>query len=67
MRIAVTRETDANESRVAATPDTVKKMKALGAEIAVEPDAGTQIRHSRRRVRRRRRNRRRPTPSRMPT
>jgi len=41
MRIAVTRETDANESRVAATPDTVKKMKALGAEIAVEPDAGT--------------------------
>src|ERR1700751_5068862 len=41
MRIAVTRETDANESRVAATPDTVKKMKALGAEVAVEPDAGT--------------------------
>jgi NAD(P) transhydrogenase subunit alpha len=41
MRIAVTRETDANESRVAATPETVKKMKALGAEIAVEPDAGT--------------------------
>jgi len=41
MRIAVTREIDANESRVAATPETVKKMKALGAEIAVEPDAGT--------------------------
>jgi H+-translocating NAD(P) transhydrogenase subunit alpha len=41
MRIAVAREIDANESRVAATPETVKKMKALGAEIAVEPDAGT--------------------------
>ena len=41
MRIAVTREIDANESRVAATPETVKKMKALGAEIVVEPDAGT--------------------------
>jgi H+-translocating NAD(P) transhydrogenase subunit alpha len=41
MRIAVAREIDANESRVAATPETVKKMKALGAGIAVEPDAGT--------------------------
>src|SRR3954471_771278 len=41
MRIAVAREIDASESRVAATPDTVKKMKALGAEVAVEPDAGT--------------------------
>src|SRR5437588_10227749 len=41
MRIAVAREIDATESRVAATPETVKKMKALGADIAVEPDAGT--------------------------
>src|SRR3954451_25284987 len=41
MRIAVAREIDASESRVAATPETVKKMKALGADIAVEPDAGT--------------------------
>jgi NAD(P) transhydrogenase subunit alpha len=41
MRIAVAREIDATESRVAATPETVKKMKALGVEIAVEPDAGT--------------------------
>jgi NAD(P) transhydrogenase subunit alpha len=40
MRIAVARETDPVEDRVAATPDTVKKMKALGAEIAVEPGAG---------------------------
>jgi H+-translocating NAD(P) transhydrogenase subunit alpha len=41
MRIAVAREIDASESRVAATPETVKKMKTLGADIAVEPDAGT--------------------------
>jgi NAD(P) transhydrogenase subunit alpha len=41
MRIAVAREIDATESRVAATPETVKKIKALGADIAVEPDAGT--------------------------
>src|SRR6266550_2541327 len=41
MRIAVAREIDANEDRVAATPETVKKMKGLGADIAVEPDAGT--------------------------
>src|SRR3979411_3359598 len=41
MRIAVAREADAAEGRVAATPDTVKKMKGLGAEVAVEPGAGT--------------------------
>lgn len=41
MRIAIARESDATENRVAATPETVKKMKALGADIAVEPDAGT--------------------------
>jgi H+-translocating NAD(P) transhydrogenase subunit alpha len=41
MRIAIAREIDADEPRVAATPDTVKKMKALGAEITVEPGAGT--------------------------
>jgi NAD(P) transhydrogenase subunit alpha len=40
MRIAIARESDAEEPRVAATPDTVKKLKALGAEIAVEPGAG---------------------------
>ena len=40
MRIAVARETDPVENRVAATPDTVKKMKGLGAEVAVEPGAG---------------------------
>ena len=40
MRIAVARETDAGEPRVAATPETVKKLKALGAEVAVERGAG---------------------------
>ena len=41
MRIAVAREVDPVEDRVAATPETVKKMKGLGAEVAVEPGAGT--------------------------
>jgi H+-translocating NAD(P) transhydrogenase subunit alpha len=40
MRIAVARETDPAEDRVAATPETVKKMKALGADVAIEPGAG---------------------------
>jgi NAD(P) transhydrogenase subunit alpha len=40
MRIAIARETNPAEDRVAASPDTVKKMKALGAEVTVEPGAG---------------------------
>src|SRR6478752_6323236 len=40
MKIAIARETEGGEPRVAATPDTVKKFKALGADIAVEPGAG---------------------------
>jgi H+-translocating NAD(P) transhydrogenase subunit alpha len=40
MRIAVVREADSAEPRVAATPDTVKKMKALGADVAIESGAG---------------------------
>jgi NAD(P) transhydrogenase subunit alpha len=40
MRIAVARESDPAEDRVAATPDTVKKLKSLGADVAVEPGAG---------------------------
>ena len=40
MKIAVAREIDEAEPRVAATPDTVKKYVALGAEVAVEPGAG---------------------------
>jgi NAD(P) transhydrogenase subunit alpha len=40
MKIAIPVEIDPAEPRVAATPDTVKKMTALGAEIAIEPGAG---------------------------
>jgi H+-translocating NAD(P) transhydrogenase subunit alpha len=40
MKVAVAAETDAGEPRVAGTPETVKKMIGLGAEVAVEPGAG---------------------------
>jgi NAD(P) transhydrogenase subunit alpha len=40
MKIAVPAETDPAEPRVAATPETVKKLKALGAEVLVSPGAG---------------------------
>lgn len=40
MRIAVPAETDPNEPRVAATPETVKKLIGLGATVAVESGAG---------------------------
>ena len=40
VRIAVLKETAADERRVAATPETVKKLGALSAEIAVEHGAG---------------------------
>src|SRR6201987_6420067 len=40
MKIAVAKEIGPSEPRVAASLDTVKKFKALGAEIAVEPGAG---------------------------
>src|SRR4030081_1583932 len=40
MKIAVAAEADQSEPRVAATPDTVKKMIGLGAEVAVQPGAG---------------------------
>src|SRR5579871_1401247 len=40
MRISVARESDPAETRVAATPETVRKLVALGAELAVEPGAG---------------------------
>jgi NAD/NADP transhydrogenase alpha subunit len=36
MKIAVAKEIDPSEPRVAASPDTVKKFKALGIDIAVE-------------------------------
>ncbi len=40
LRIAVLHETVAGEARVAATPETVKKLIALGATLAVERGAG---------------------------
>ena len=40
MRIAVPAETADNEARVAATPETVKKLTALGAEVVVQSGAG---------------------------
>src|ERR1700676_2323486 len=40
MRIAVARESDGAETRGAATPDTIKKFKAFGAEVAVACGAG---------------------------
>ncbi len=40
MRVAVARDVDANEPRVAATPETVKKLKSFGAEVAVARGAG---------------------------
>ena len=40
MKIAVLRETASGETRVAATPETVKKFIGLGADLAVETGAG---------------------------
>ena len=40
MKVAIVAESDPGEPRVAATPETVKKMIGLGAEVAVEPGAG---------------------------
>jgi NAD(P) transhydrogenase subunit alpha len=40
MKIAVVAEADPSEPRVAATPETVKKMIGLGCEVAVQPGAG---------------------------
>src|SRR3954465_9363973 len=38
--IAVTRERRAGETRVAATPDTVKKFKAMGADLVIGAGGG---------------------------
>src|ERR1700742_5124259 len=40
MKIAVAKEIDPSEPRVAVSPDTIKKYKALGVDIAIEPGAG---------------------------
>ena len=40
MKIAIVAETDKNEARVAASPDTVKKLIGLGADVTVQAGAG---------------------------
>ena len=40
VRVAVTQERHAGETRVAATPETVKKLIAAGCEVVVESGAG---------------------------
>lgn len=40
MRIAIPKERRPNENRVAASPESVKKLIALGAEIVIESGAG---------------------------
>ncbi len=40
MKVAIAKERRMHELRVAATPDTVKKLKALGIEVVVESGAG---------------------------
>jgi len=44
MKIAVLKETRAGETRVAASPETVKKFVALGAEVVVQSGAGEHAR-----------------------
>ncbi|MEQ1932242.1 MAG: NAD(P) transhydrogenase subunit alpha, partial [Parvularculaceae bacterium] len=46
MKIAVLKESRPGETRVAATPDTVKKFASLGAAVAVETGAGDGARFS---------------------
>lgn len=41
MRLAIPRETHAGENRAAVTPDTVKKLVRLGADVVIESGAGT--------------------------
>ena len=40
MRVAIPAETEAKETRVAATPDSIKKLIALGATVMVQSGAG---------------------------
>ena len=40
MIIGVVRESSPGETRVAATPTTVKQLRQLGYDVVVEPDAG---------------------------
>ena len=40
MKLAITREREPHETRVAASPDTVKRLRALGIDVCVEAGAG---------------------------
>ena len=42
MRLAVLKERRASETRVAATPDTVKRLVALGLTVVIEAGAGAE-------------------------
>src|SRR5690242_16939011 len=44
MKLAVPRETAPGETRVAATPESVKKFKGLGLDVTVETGAGAHAR-----------------------
>src|ERR1041385_1345470 len=46
MKLAVLKDRRTGEARVAATPETVKKLKGLGLEIVVETGAGSGARIS---------------------
>jgi NAD(P) transhydrogenase subunit alpha len=46
MKIAILKERRPHETRVAATPETVRKLKALGAEITIEAGAGSAAAYS---------------------
>jgi len=41
MKLTITKETSPGESRVAATPDSVKKLVGLGQTVTIETGAGT--------------------------
>ena len=43
MRIVIPRESVAGERRTSATPETVKKMIRLGADVAIESGAGAAV------------------------
>ena len=43
MKLAIPRERRAHERRVAATPDTVKRLKGLGIDVVVEAGAGAGV------------------------
>ena len=64
MKIAVPTETDRTETRVAATPETVKKFVGLGADGGRPGRRRRRIAHPRRRLCRRPARRSRPTPRR---